>query len=149
MQDCSDLQSNLRELRKGICYQKRYQGSSRQIGFIRRSSLLRQIHLTETTGHGFTGESESRVVSAVNVSDQFVHLLVVAFGREIEGLFKGVAAGEEAAESEKRSTSERSSVDAFVILRTPDAQDGDAGPDVDKEEWVERVSGVVVLWNKY
>ncbi len=101
--------------------------------------------MTETAGHRFTCQPEPRVIAAVNVSNQFVHLLIVALGRKLEGLFEGVAAGEEAAKAEEGSSSERSSVNAFVVFGAADGQDGDAGPDVDQQERVESVPSVVVL----
>ena len=79
----------------------RHQRGTGEILLASRGSLFNQIHLAEAARDCRAGEAESRVVAAVNISHELVHFLVITFGRQFQGLFERITAGEQAAEAQE------------------------------------------------
>ena len=92
--------------------------------------------MTEAGGNNVAGQTEARVVAAVNVLDELVDLVAVAARSQVDGLLVRRARGEQAAQAEERAAADARARYALVLALALDEQYAHAAADVHHNVWI-------------
>ncbi|CAN7943062.1 unnamed protein product [Ixodes pacificus] len=121
-----------------------HQGGAGQVLARRRLPARPAVHIPKATGHRVGPQVEAGVVSAVDVPHQLVHVRAVPPLSQVDGLLKGLAAREQAAEAQEGATPQAGARDPVVLSGRVHCQDAHARANVHHQV---RVWAAEVVWH--